>query len=294
MGCEEVTAPVPDEGGRFSATVSGDASRAFTGGAIFTTDVPGPDYGFAVALVDSIDAGEGMAVRHAVYLYRASDGLPAPGEHAVGAEDTFGVGLVLDGDGDDPLLCVAESGTLRIISATSEAVRGTFEVQALCFRLGEGIASDTILASGSFRAVGGSITVPDDVSEQPGFQGRYELRTAGGKPVPATVFDGIVLVGEDEFVRLEITVTDGYIAFDGNGGFEHRVSQEVRVDGQPAPSLDWVDRGTCVAAGGELTCLSTMVANRTFTATLEDAALEVTQDLNGEGVAVIYRYVRGG
>lgn len=293
-GCEEVTAPALDGVGRFSATISGDASRAFAGRAVFTEDVPGPDYGFAIALVDSVDAGPETVVRHAVYLYQDSDGIPAPGEHGIGADEAFGVGVVLDGNGDDPLFCVGETGTLQIIAATSEAVRGTFQVQASCFRLGEGLPGDTILASGTFRAVGGAIAVPDDLPAEPGLQGRYALMAAGGETIPATVFDGIVLVGEDEFIHLEVTVTDGYMEFDRAGAYEHRVSQEVRVDGRPAPALDWVDRGKCVAAGVELTCLSTLVANRAFTTTLRDGALEVTQDLNGEGLAVTYRYVRGG
>lgn len=294
LGCSEVTAPVPDEVGTFSATVAGDDSRAFSGRALFTTDAPGPEYGFAIALVDPMGGGEEPAVRHGVYLYRDVGGAPTPGEHAVGPQSAFRGGVVLDGDGNDPLFCVAGSGTVRIITATSSAIRGSFDLQALCHHVGEGLPLDTIRASGSFRAVSGPITVPDSVAELPGLDGRFELRTAGGNPVPTAVFDGLVLIGDDEFVHLEITVTDGTIEIDDSGAYEHRVSQEVRVDDQPAPALDWVDRGTCVVSGAELNCVSNLVTNRAFTAVLGDGALEVTQDLNGEGLAVTYRYVRGG
>jgi hypothetical protein len=173
-------------------------------------------------------------------------------------------------------------------------IRGTFDVQALCFHVGGGLASDTIQASGSFRAVSDTITVPLDVTRPPELSGRFELSTAGGNPVPAPVFDGIILIGEDGFIHLETTVTDGYIEFDGSGAYEHRVSQEVRVDGWPAPSLDWVDRGRCVASGAELHCPSAQVSGRAFTATVGDGTVELTQDLNGEGLAVTYRYARAG
>jgi len=292
LGCDETTGPAPGEGGTFAATVSGDASRAFAGGAVFTADAAGPEFGFAIALVDSVAAGAESVVRHAVYIFRDAGGAPTPGIHAVGAHNPFGVGMVLDGNGNDPLLCVAESGTVKITNATPSETRGSFDVRAFCFHVGEGLARDTVLASGSFRALSGSINVPDEVTEVPQFAGRFELQEAGGNPVPAPVFDGIVLIGEDEFVHLKITVTDGYFELDGTGGYEHRVSQEVRVDGHPAPALDWVDRGKCGLAGAELHCLSTLVANRGLTAALGDAALEVSQDLNGEGVVVQYGYVR--
>jgi hypothetical protein len=293
LACSDVTAPPPSEAdGAFSAVTSGAAVRSLAGRAVFATDVPGPEYGFAIALVDSIRVEGQPAVRHAVYLYRDAAGTPGTGEHAVGPDVTFRAGIVLDGEGDDPLLCVAVGGGLEVDETTLDAVRGTFELQAACYHMGAGAPSDTIVARGSFRAVGGAVAVPDGVAELPELGGRYELRAAGGAPLPASVFDGLVLVGEDTFVHLVITATDGHLALDGTGGYEHRVSQEVHVDGQPAPSLDWVDRGTCARTGGTLHCLSALVANRSFIVTLDGETLELTQDLTGEGVAVTYRYER--
>lgn len=294
VACGEPTGPLPDVSGTFSAKVTGDAARTFAGRAVFTSDVPGPEYGFAVALIDSIPSGGEPGVRHAVYLYREDGGVPTVGDHAVGAQESIQGGVVLDGDGNNPFFCVAESGTVRITSVNAASIRGSFEVEAACFHLGGEMVGDTVQVTGSFDALDGTISVPENVVETPGFSGRFDLHTAAGAPLPAVVFDGLVSVGNDEFARLEITVTEGYIEFDGSGAYEHRVTQEVRVDGQPAPALDWVDRGTCVDSGTELTCFSSLVVNRAFMAAHDNSALEVTQDLNGEGVVVPYRYVRGG
>jgi hypothetical protein len=295
LACDDsATAPIPGEAGTFSAEVSGGAARALSGRALFATDVAGPEYGFAIALIDSIAVGSEGTVRHAVYIYREVGGVPAPGEHDVGRQGIFQIGLVLDGDGDDPLFCIAASGTVEITRATPSAVRGRFDVEAVCVHGVGGGEGGTIQASGAFRAASGAIEVPDDVIELPGPEGRFELRSAGGSAIPATVFDGVVLVGDDQFVHLEITVTGGAIELYATGGYEQRVTQEVRVDGQPAPSLDWVDHGTCVILVAKLDCMSTRVQNRAFTATLVDGALEIPQDLNGEGVTVVFRYVREG
>lgn len=295
LACDDsATAPIPGEVGSFSVEVSGDAARAFSGRALFAHEVVGPEYGFAIALVDSIAVGSETTVRHAVYIYRELGGVPAPGEHDVGPQGVLRVGLVLDGDGNDPLFCIAGTGTVEITRATPSTVRGRFDVEATCVRAVGGDEGGTIQASGSFQATSGVIEVPDDVVEVPGPEGRFALRAAGGKAIPATVFDGVVLVDDDQFVHLEITVTGGAIELDATGGYEQRVTQEVRVDGQPAPSLDWVDHGTCVMLVAKLDCMSTRVQNRAFTATLVDGALEIPQDLNGEGVTVVFRYVPEG
>lgn len=296
LACSDVTAPThPEDGGTFSAQLSGGAARSFGGRAVFDGDVSDPRFGFAIAMVDSSIVAGRPTVGHAVYFYRDSTGTPPVGEYLVGPRSSFRAGLALAGEGEEaPLLCVAESGTVRVTLVTATGVSGTFGVDALCHREDSDPVTDTIRAIGSFHAVADVVAVPDEVTELPLLRGRFELLTAGGEPVPTAVFDGLVLVGEDEFFHLEITVSDGYITLDGTGAYQHRVSQDVRVDGYPAPDLDWVDRGFCTNAGQELRCMSTLRENTAFTARLDGEALEITQDLNGEGLAVPYRYVRTG
>ncbi len=296
LGCSDVAAPTrPDDGGTFSARVSGGVARTFGGRAVFDGDVSDPRFGFAIALVDSSAVAGHPTVGHVVYLYRESAGTPPVGDYLVGPRSSFRAGLALRGEGEEaPLLCVAASGTVRVALVTAAGVSGTFDLDALCRREGSDPVTDTIKAIGSFHAVADVVGVPDEVTELPLLRGRFDLLTARGEPVPTAVFDGIILVGEDEFFHLEITVSDGYIALDGTGAYEHRVSQDVRVDGYPAPSLDWVDRGVCTPAGAELRCMSNLRANTAFTAELDGEALEITQDLNGEGLAVPYRYVPMG
>lgn len=292
FGCSDVTIPRQDVENGFSVRVSGGITRTLRGGAIFDEDASGPRLGSTIALVDSAVVAGGPSPGSAVYLYRDEEGTPVAGEYALGSGADFRVGLMLDGD--DPMLCEAESGALDVSAGSAAGVRGTFAFQGRCYHVGGGPTVESVRVDGSFRAVVGAVAVPADISDVPPPWGRFDLVTAGGKALPTAVFDGIILIGEDEFHHLEITATDGYLELDGEGGYRQRVSQEVRVDGHPSPGLDWVDRGLCTVSRVEMHCLSNLWEGRSVTIKFVDRGLETTEDLNGEGVAVSYRYVWAG
>src|SRR5690348_304474 len=109
FACSDATSPRQDDTPRFAATVSGSTERQLVGSAVFDREVPG----FGLSLVQPSGLGGENAVRHAIYFRRGLGGAPATGEYVLaedsGNETSITAGVVLDGDGDDPLLCTATS-----------------------------------------------------------------------------------------------------------------------------------------------------------------------------------------
>jgi len=292
--CSEAALPSAPDEPSFTVLVSGALARQFAGPPVFTTHAEGSDHGFALALAQSPSDAPSSAPRHAVYLHRTDSSVPAAGEYAIAPGGLpFDAGLVLDADGADPIFCVAESGRVRIEQAAFTLVSGSFSFAAACAHRGGAALEQPVQVSGSFSARAGSVTVPD-IGRELRPVGRFSLVSVSGRALPATVFDGIVLGDDDSFFQLEITATGGYLEIGPDGHYEHRVFQEVRIDGQSTTDGDWVDRGKCAMAGGRTTCISSHLSNITFVPVSAGGALELTQDLAGEGYPVTYRYAREG
>ena len=288
-GCAEPPlAPDPDTQS-FAVAVTGADAHEFTGKPVFTADHVSPAYGFAVAMVEATDQSSTPGIKHAVYLHRAQT-TPTVGEYPVDASGSqFSGGVVLDGDTSSPIFCVAESGTVQIIKATTESVRGKFTMVATCSRHKGLPLMQPLSVSGEFIAEAGNVMLPDVTQEMRPI-GRFQLAAANDRALPAKVFDGIVLEDEDTFFRLEVSATSGYLDIAENGRYEHRLVHDIRIDGQRGPGGNWVDRGQCTWARARLTCVSGLKQNVTFIAVPVGQQLQITQDIVGEGQAVSYRY----
>jgi hypothetical protein len=125
------------------------------------------------------------------------------------------------------------------------------------------------------------------------YTGTFVLTNADDQPLPATVFDGIIVVPEpDPSFHLRILATTGSITIDANGHYRQLVDHDAFVDGVFASRVTRSDHGDCTRAGNQLTCLSNYLEGIEFTGTFSGSTLTIAQDLSGEGQIVSYRYGR--
>lgn len=119
---------------------------------------------------------------------------------------------------------------------------------------------------------------------------RYSLVEVGGATLPAVVFDEDIILEEGSF-RLQVTVTEGWMDLDEEGGYRHQVKRIMSVDGHPTPSADWNDRGRYEATAAGLRFTSDVLAPVIFDAVQEAGEIRFQHDLSGEGrpIPTVYR-----
>ena len=234
-GCSDTTAPREEVQVGFTAAITGGTTRQLAGTAIFDPDVPG----FGLSLVQASGLGGENGVRHAVYFRRPLGGVPTPNEYAIaletGDDDDITAGVVLDGDGNDPLLCEATSGTLRVMSVSTTHVRGRFTMTALCSHVDGDDAPIPIEVSGNFVATKGSIEEPDESIQVAG--STYILSTVDGSAVPYLLRD----YTDPDGVRGRKWLVADTIQFspDGQLGFTRIYRHQEESAGAPADEWEY-------------------------------------------------------
>ncbi|HKN65806.1 MAG TPA: hypothetical protein VJW73_05980 [Gemmatimonadaceae bacterium] len=231
--CSDAIAPRDEPRATFVATVSGSTERQLAGTATFDRDVPG----FGLSLVHGSGLSGENAVRHAVMFRRRITGAPEPGEYTVAseseAETNFTAGVVLDGDGDDPLFCGATSGTLHISAVSTKLLRGTFAMTALCARIGSEDALIPIEVAGTFLATEGKIEAPDEPTAVAG--ARYVLSTVNGSPVPYLLRD----FTDDDGLRSMKWLLADTIQFLPDGQLSFSRTYRYREESAGSPADEW-------------------------------------------------------
>jgi hypothetical protein len=222
LGCGDSTAPASAKDPGFEATVSGLTAQRLSGGAVFAADLPG----FGLALVERSTHSADDTVRHAVYFRTRTGAVPQPGEYAITAGNYEGfaveAGVVLDGDTDDPLLCVATAGILRIQKVTDTRLEGSFTIAAGCAHVVGGPLETPIAVTGTFLAARGSLTLPDESESVAGQT--YVLASIDDTPLPYLYRD---LDIADDHLRIRTWISADTIRFglDGQLGHANHVHQ---------------------------------------------------------------------
>lgn len=121
--------------------------------------------------------------------------------------------------------------------------------------------------------------------------GTYVLAAAGGKPLPAVVFDGHV-DDEDGGFQFRAEAVAGTLALTADGRYTHTASHSRRYDGVGDQPLNRQDHGTWTRTGNTLVLTSTYLQGMAYTATLSGRTLSFSHDYLGEGIAATYRYTR--
>jgi len=165
VGCGDDDGPTgPDNGGSFSATISGDFNKSISGTAIFGSgsDPETGEQGFALML--STD-GENMQSADRLWLVRIGATRPGTGQMPIGnVED-------LDEDEYDPQVIYAfysgeesiwssVSGILSVNTSSSNQFAGSFEFSATGFTFADTDEEQNVTIEGEFNAVGGDIFFP--------------------------------------------------------------------------------------------------------------------------------------
>ena len=146
----------------------------------------------------------------------------------------------------------------------------------------------TILGTLSAVLIGCEKSSPTEAPDRS--TGQFALVAAENVALPATVFDGIVVLDPDPSLHLRVVAISGSITIDAIGHYEQRVSHDAFIDGTLGGRATHVDRGECTRSGAQLQCSSSYLQNVEFTGTIADGTLTIQQDLVGEGHAATYRY----
>lgn len=120
---------------------------------------------------------------------------------------------------------------------------------------------------------------------------RYSLVEVGGATLPAVVFDEDIILEEGSF-RLKVTVTEGWMDLDEDGGYRHQVKRIMTVDGHPTPNTDWNDHGRYEPTAAGLRFTSEVLAPVMFDAAHEAGEVRFQHDLSGEGRPILTVYRR--
>jgi len=218
FGCSDSTAPGKPKprDPNFAATVTGLTARELAGGAVFAADVPG----FGLALVQASTHAGDDTVKHAVYFRARTAGVPQPGEYTIVSGNYEGyaieAGVVLDGDGDDPLLCVATAGSLRVLSVGETRLEGRFTMLATCAHVGGEPLATPLSVNGTFLAARGTLALPDESIAVAGTT--YVLVAVDGQPVPHLYRDLDIV---DDHLRMRTWIAADTIRFGLDGHLAH-------------------------------------------------------------------------
>lgn len=218
LGCSDATEPVipGPKDPSFAASATGPTSRELSGGAVFAADVPG----FGLALVQSSGHTGPDTVKHAVYFRARTAGVPQPGEYTIVSGEYEGYAMeaavVLDGDGGDPLLCVATAGSLRLLSVGEMRLEGHFTMLATCAHVGGEPLATPLSVNGTFLAARGPLTLPDEDVAVAG--ATYVLVAVDGESVPHLYRD-IEIV--DDHLRMRTWIAADTIRFGLDGHLAH-------------------------------------------------------------------------
>ena len=235
LGCDSSTAPGERPAIGFEASITGGASHSLRGSATFDADMPG----FGIALVQGSHASTDE-VRHAVYFRRKATGALGPGDYALtfegGDQMAVSAGLVLDGDGDDPLFCGATSGTLHVARASAARLDGSFTIDASCAHVGGDPLATPLVVTGRFTAEAGKIPPPDEPTAVAG--ATYVLALIDGHPVPYLYRDRLMT---DESLRVRSWIVADTIHFleDGHLAYTRQFRQREESTEDPATVDDY-------------------------------------------------------
>lgn len=213
--CHDTTSPLAPDTPRFGATVSGGTARTLSGGAVFATDASG----FALALVQVWQHAQDDTVKHAVYFRTQTSGLQ-PGEYAIVDGDHEGsaveAGVVLDGDGDDPLLCYGTAGALRVLSVNATRLEGRFTMTATCAHVSGEMLPTPITVTGTFLAARGTLVMDEEELAVAG--ATYVLVAVDGSPLPYLYRDRVI---PGDHVRMRTWIEADTIRFRLDGQLEN-------------------------------------------------------------------------
>lgn len=188
--CHDPTSPIKPHEPSFAATVSGGTARTLSGGAVFATDANG----FALALVQVWAHAQEDTVKHAVYFRARTSATLQPGEYAIIDGNYEGsaveAGVVLDGDGDDPLLCYGTAGALRVVSVNATRLDGRFSMTATCAHVSGETLPTPITVTGTFVAGRGTLVMDDEELAVAG--ATYVLVAIDGTPLPYLYRDHVI------------------------------------------------------------------------------------------------------
>ncbi|MEP6764465.1 MAG: hypothetical protein ABJB66_09155 [Gemmatimonadaceae bacterium] len=282
------TAPI-DDGGTFSGQASGGELRAFSGRAFYSDDVDGDEYGFAITL-DGTDVSQKS---QSIVVYRPIGSKPPVGAYAIvtGAPSQFevNVGIVLDADSADPLLCVPVSGKLNITSVGTERYAGTYRMQASCSHANGDAIANSVSLTGAFDASLQIIASANLRARLP-VRGRYNLTVANDRALPATLYEDTLSNDNAESFILSEAATDGSFTIDANGHYEHRLNQDAFIDGVLVAHYRYSDRGQCTRVTKQLRCESNYLQNVAFSGDISGQTITITQDIEKIGHWAAYRY----
>ena len=234
--CHDTTSPVKPNEPRFAATVSGGTARTLTGGAVFATDASG----FALALVQVWTHAQDDTVKHAVYFRTRTSGALQPGEYTIVEGNYEGsaveAGVVLDGDGDDPLLCYGTAGALRVLSVNATRLEGRFTMTATCAHVSGETLPTPITVTGTFVAARGTL-VMDDV-ELAVAGATYVLVAIDGTPVPYLYRDRVI---PGDHMRMRTWIEADTIRFRLDGQLENAGHTRQLEESTETPEVldDW-------------------------------------------------------
>ena len=231
FGCSDSTAPLEPilQNPTFGAVVTGSTSRHLRGGAVFAADVPG----FGLALVHASSHTGTDTVKHAIYFRARTAGVPQPGEYTIVSGNYEGyaieAGVVLDGDGDDPLFCVATAGYLRVLSVSEARIEGRFTMLATCAHVGGEPLEAPLSVNGTFVAARGTLTLPDESIAVAG--ATYVLTAVDGEPVPHLYRDLDIV---DDHLRMRTWIAADTIRFGLDGqlaqaAFFHQLEESTET-----------------------------------------------------------------
>jgi hypothetical protein len=146
--------------GTFQASVTGDLTLSFSGGAVFGTLSDGGTTDFAIGMVHGVLGQENS---DAIYIGRDNNAAPGtgtypihPGNCGTCTADDFSGAYVYQATAAQLGAFVSDTGEFTITSASADTLRGTFDFSASLF-LGVGITADSVRLEGSFTAVAGQV-----------------------------------------------------------------------------------------------------------------------------------------
>jgi hypothetical protein len=120
--------------------------------------------------------------------------------------------------------------------------------------------------------------------------GVFNLVLAESQSLPAAVFEGTIVTEDAPAFHLRVLATSGSFSIDGSGHYEHRVNQDVFIDGALSGRPRYSDHGECTRNGAQLQCTSTYLEGVELAATLGNNRVTIAQDLVGEGKTATYVY----